>query len=109
LCYAAGTPLAGLLAAFGDAQVQASELVKVAINGEPASEAIGADDGVMYSFAATDSDVVSADGDTSFSAGYDPGTITVPGDSEDVPEPASVLGLVALGGLAVASKRKSLA
>jgi hypothetical protein len=109
LFYAAGTPLAGLLTAFGDVQVQASELVKVAINGEPASEAIGADDGVMYSFAATDSDVVSADDNTSFSATYDPGTITVPGDSEDVPEPASVLGLVALGGLAVASKRKSLA
>jgi hypothetical protein len=78
----------------------ASEVVKVTFEG--VSE-------YYYSFAQpTASGQTSLDGTNSHEGNYEFFIEDHP-PTEDVPEPASVLGLVALGGLAVASKRKSLA
>jgi hypothetical protein len=85
-------------AALGGAALQISEIAKVIIDGDVT---------YAYGFKATPTGFVGADG-SSHSGLY---SVIIPGDpnTEDVPEPASVLGLVALGGLAIATKRKSLA
>ncbi|MDA0672716.1 MAG: NF038130 family PEP-CTERM protein [Cyanobacteria bacterium] len=86
-------------ALFGDKSLQISEVVKVAYGDGPAE--------YLYSFSATDSGVKSDDDTNSHTGTY---TVTYEyEESQDVPEPASVLGLVALGGLAVAAKRKAVA
>lgn len=100
LFYTKGTTLANL---FSDVDVRASELVKVAVNGAPVNESVGANDGVLYSFLATPSNVVSDDNTNSFTATYDPGTIQVP--SESVPEPTTLLGLLAVAGVGVMLRR----
>ena len=78
----------------------ASEVVKVTFDGVTE---------YYYSFAQpTASGQTSADKTNSHEGNYEFFIEDHP-PTEDVPEPASVLGLVALGGLAVATKRKSLA
>jgi hypothetical protein len=87
------------LAAYLKPNFQASEIVKIEYDGGPAE--------YFWSFSATDSKLKEAGDNFSHSGNYE---VSFMGDPvKDVPEPASVLGLVALGGLAVASKRKSLA
>jgi hypothetical protein len=84
---------------FGDKPLQISELVKVTYGDGPVE--------YSYSFEATESGVYSDVDEGSHTGTY---TVTYEyEESQDVPEPASMLGLVALGGLAVAAKRKSIA
>lgn len=87
------------LAAYLKPNFQASEIVKIEYDGGPAE--------YFWSFSATASGLTEAGDGVSHSGNYE---ISFMGDPvEDVPEPASVLGLVALGGLAVAAKRKAVA
>lgn len=74
--------------------VQASELIKVSYDGGPAQ--------YLYSFSATNSGQVNAGDKRSHSGNYE---VTV----ATVPEPATMLGVMAVGGLLAASKRRKFA
>jgi hypothetical protein len=80
-------------------QVQASEIVKVTYGNGPAQ--------YLWSFSATASGRVERGDGASHNGNYEVSFMGQLPPSESVPEPASVLGLVALGGLLLASKRKS--
>jgi hypothetical protein len=78
------------------AGVQASEVVKVEYDGVV---------NYLYSFEAVASGLRAADDGTSHNGLY---KVTVPGtEIASVPEPSTMLGLMAVGGLFAASKRKS--
>jgi hypothetical protein len=78
------------------ADVQASEVVKVEYDGEV---------NYLWSFEAVASGLTAADDGTSHNGLY---KVTVPGsEMASVPEPSTMLGLMAVGGLFAASKRKS--
>jgi hypothetical protein len=78
----------------------ASEVVKVTLNGVT---------DYYYSFAQpTDSGQTSLDGTKSHEGNYE-FFIEDPKEGESVPEPATLLGLLAVGGVFAASKRKSQA
>ncbi len=86
---------------FLNPNIQASEIVKVLYGDEPAQ--------YLWSFSATASGLVEENDGVSHNGNYEVsfrGTLPPP---EAVPEPTAVLGLVALGGMLVASKRKSVA
>lgn len=90
-------PVAGLL----NPEIQASEIVKVLYGDQPAR--------YLWSFSATASGLVEAGDGVSHDGNYE---VKFQGNlpehpPEAVPEPATVLGLVALGGVLVAAKRKS--
>lgn len=79
--------------------LQISEIAKVTINGEAQ---------YAYSFSAENTGVVAVDDGVSHSGRY---TVSLAGtveeDPADVPEPSIILGLMTVGGLFSASKRKS--
>lgn len=78
------------------AGMQASEVVKVAY---------GEEVNYLWSFDAVASGLTAGDDGTSHNGLY---TVTVPGsETASVPEPSTMLGLMAVGGLFAASKRKS--
>jgi hypothetical protein len=90
------------LAAYLKPQVQASEIVKVVYDNGPAQ--------YLYSFSATNSGLIELKDKASHSGNYEVAFQgELPPDTESVPEPASVLGLLVVGGLTAASKRKSVA
>lgn len=94
---AAAASLAGSL--MGGNPLQVSEITKVILDGEV---------NYIYSFFAEDSGVLAADAgpnDISSHTGLFSSTFEVD-DTASVPEPTMVLGLVAVGGLITASKRK---
>ena len=77
--------------------LQASEIVKVSYNGGPAQ--------YLYNFTATNSGLVEVGDGISHKGNYE---VTLDGiPPEAVPEPSAMLGLMAVGGLFAASKRKS--
>ncbi len=76
--------------------LQMSEIAKVTINGEVH---------YAYSFNAVDSGFVAKDDDKSYSGIYSWNHAGIP--VESVPEPSTMLGLMAVGGLFAAAKRKS--
>lgn len=93
------------LASFVPANVQASELVKVVYNNGPAQ--------FLYSFAATaagqsNNSGIGADG-VSHNGNYEVklAGIPVPPPVTSVPEPSTMLALMAVGGLFATAKRKS--
>ena len=78
--------------------LQASELVKVSYNGGPAE--------YLYNFSATNSGLVEQGDGISHKGNYE---VTIAGiPPVQVPEPSSMLGLMAVGGLFAASKRKAM-
>jgi hypothetical protein len=77
--------------------IQASEVVKVTYNG--ASK-------LLYSFDASLSGLVAADDGFSHNGNYEVSMAGVP-PTESVPEPSAMLGMMVVGGLFAASKRKS--
>lgn len=77
--------------------LQISEIAKVTINGEVK---------YAYSFDAVNSGFVAKDDGKSYSGIYSWSQAGTP-PVASVPEPSTMLGLMAMGGLAVASKRKS--
>lgn len=77
--------------------IQASEVVKVTYNG--ASQ-------LLYSFDASLSGLVAADDGFSHNGNYEVSMAGVP-PTESVPEPSAMLGMMVVGGLFAASKRKS--
>lgn len=77
--------------------VQASELVKVSYRGQSY---------YSFGFTATQSGVVDPLDDVSHAGNYLL-TAQVPAPGESVPEPATVLGLLTLGGVMAATKRKA--
>lgn len=77
--------------------IQASEIVKVSYNGGPAQ--------FLYNFTATDSKLVELGDGISHKGNYEVTLAGIP--PEAVPEPSAMLGLMAVGGLFAASKRKS--
>ncbi|MCP2728475.1 NF038130 family PEP-CTERM protein [Limnofasciculus baicalensis] len=74
--------------------LRASELVKLSFDGK---------NEIAYSFTGAKSNVASKDG--SFNFTYDGDPKLVPPTTEKVPEPSAVLGLVAVGGLFVATRK----
>jgi hypothetical protein len=85
----------------GDAPLQVSEITKVTVDGEV---------NYIYSFLAEETGVLAADagvGDTSSHSGLFAKTFSVSEETADVPEPSLILGLMTVGGLFSASKRKS--
>lgn len=76
--------------------LQMSEIAKVTINGEVH---------YAYSFNAVDSGFAAKDDDKSYSGIYSWNHAGIP--VESVPEPSTMLGLIAVGGLFAAAKRKS--
>ena len=109
LVSAAG-PLANLIP--NNWKFQASEVAKVNVLDADGNEVFSgfkwspnAEEGLIVE----KSDVISNDSTDSFDATYDPGTITVPGKPPtDVPEPTALLGLAALGGLALKTRKRQL-
>ncbi len=84
----------------GPNPLQVSEITKVVLNGETS---------YLYSFFAEETGVLAADrsaNDFSSHSGLYTSTFGDPKETEDVPEPSILLGLVAAGGLLTASKRK---
>ena len=80
--------------------LQVSEITKVVLNGETS---------FLYSFSAEATGVLAADasnGDLSSHSGLYRSSFGDPKETEDVPEPSILLGLVAAGGVLTASKRK---
>ncbi len=77
--------------------LRASELVKLSFDGK---------NEIAYSFTGSPSDVASNDGSFNFTYDGDPALVP-PQDppTEKVPEPSAVLGLVAVGGLFVATRK----
>jgi hypothetical protein len=80
--------------------IQASEVVKYEY---------GSESGFLYSFFATDSGLVEIGDGLSHTGNYEVSIAGVisPEEPESVPEPSTMLGLVAVGGLFAASKRNS--
>ncbi|MBP0021684.1 MAG: NF038130 family PEP-CTERM protein [Cyanobacteria bacterium SBLK] len=78
--------------------LQISEVVKVTYNGEVSYQ---------YGFSATSSDVVEISDEVSHDGNYTLSQVYSVDEPEGVPEPSTILGLMAIGGLVAASKRKS--
>lgn len=89
----ASNPKYGAFAAFLPNGFQASEVVKYTYDGKT---------DYLYSFFATDSKLVAADDGKSHTGNYE-----VSFQGAKVPEPSTMLGLMAVGGLFAATKRKS--
>jgi hypothetical protein len=78
--------------------IQASEIVKVSYNGGLAQ--------YLYNFSATNSGLVDQGDQFSHNGNYE---LTLAGlPPTQVPEPSTMLGLMAVGGMVVASKRKAM-
>lgn len=90
-----------------------ASLVDGVLDGIQASEVVkydyGNDSGYLYSFFATDSGLVEIGDGLSHTGNYEVSIAGVisPEDPEKVPEPSTMLGLMAIGGLFAASKRNS--
>ncbi len=97
LLFYAPAALKAILAQKG-VSLQASELVKLSFDGK---------NEIAYSFTGAKSNVASKDGSFNFTYDGDP-MLVPPQDppTEKVPEPSAVLGLVAVGGLFVATRKR---
>lgn len=81
--------------------IQASEVVKYTYNGTT---------DYLYNFLATESGLIASDDGKSHSGNYElklAGVITPPPPTASVPEPSTILGLIAVGGLFGAAQRKN--
>lgn len=78
--------------------LQISEVVKVNYNGQTSFQ---------YGFSATPSGVVEISDGVSHDGNYTLSQVYSVDEPEGVPEPSTILGLMAIGGLVAASKRKS--
>ncbi len=100
--YLQGNIYAGMVRNFlGDRPLQVSEIAKVTIDGVV---------NYAYSFSATETGFLAADAsenDTSSHTGLYSWTFQGTSTVQSVPEPSTMLGLMAVGGLATLSQRKS--
>ncbi|MEM9539179.1 MAG: NF038130 family PEP-CTERM protein [Cyanobacteria bacterium P01_E01_bin.42] len=78
--------------------IQISEVVKVTYNGVTSFQ---------YGFSATPSGIVEVSDEVSHNGNYTLSQVYNTDEPEGVPEPSTILGLMAIGGLVAASKRKS--